>query len=46
MNVRKVPTVGAGSARPNTSTYVFVGAFGQANPAPTSVWQNADIHIK
>ena len=28
--------VGAGSARPNTSTYVFVGAFGQANPAPTS----------
>ena len=27
--------VGAGSARPNTSTYVFVGAFGQANPAPT-----------
>ena len=42
MNVRKVPTVGAGAARPNTSTILFVGAFGQANPAPTSVWQNAD----
>ena len=38
MNVRKVPTVGAGSARPNTSTILFVGA-------PTSVWQNADIHL-
>ena len=45
MNVRKVPTVGAGAARPNTSTILFVGAFGQANPAPTSVWQNADIHL-
>ena len=39
--------VGAGSARPNISTYVFVGAFGQANPAPTGIWQNTDIiHIE
>ena len=27
--------VGAGSARPNTSTGVSVGAFGRAKPAPT-----------
>ena len=27
--------VGAGSARPNASTYVPVSAFRQANPAPT-----------
>ena len=27
--------VGAGVARPKTSTALFVGAFGQANPAPT-----------
>ena len=33
--------VGAGFARPNTLTNVFVGAFGQANPAPTGIF----IHL-
>ena len=32
-------TVGAGSARPKTSTALFVDVFGQANPAPTSIKQ-------
>lgn len=32
MNVRKAPTIGVGSAHPNTSTIVSVGAFGQATP--------------
>ena len=33
--------VGAGFARPNTSTALFVGAFGQANPAPIGIF----IHL-
>ena len=32
----QISNVGAGFARPDTSTDMFMGALGQANPAPTS----------
>ena len=35
-NKKNKSLVGAGFARPNTSTDISVDAFGQANPAPTS----------
>ena len=38
--------VGAGSARPNTSTDISVGAFGQADPAPTGWHFAVFIRIK
>lgn len=37
--------VGAGFARLKTSTALFVGAFGQANPAPYRYLANADIYL-
>ena len=32
----QISNVGAGFARPDTSTDISMGALGQANPAPTS----------
>ena len=34
----QISNVGAGFARPDTSTDISVDTFGQANPAPTSNW--------
>ena len=34
----QISNVGAGFARPDTSTDISVDAFGQANPAPTGIW--------
>ncbi len=34
----QISNVGAGFARPDTSTDISVDAFGQANPAPTSAF--------